>query len=279
MCGIIGYVGSQSAVEILKDALTRLEYRGYDSAGIATTDNGRIYLCKNKGKVADVIESCDIKNLPGNTGIGHVRWATHGTVTKENAHPHCDTLSQIALIHNGIIENYEELKERLVRKYRFQSDTDTEVIPHLIREQIDAGLNYEDAFFAAVRQLQGSFAIIVISTLADSKLYAARKDSPMVLGIGKNANYIGSDVLSFLPYTREAVYIEDNEGVVMTRNTYKIYDFDHIEKQRTPVAITWELSEVGKGKYDHYMIKEIQEQPAVIRQALMQDDRQLNRMA
>ncbi len=279
MCGIIGYVGNQQAVEILKDALTRLEYRGYDSAGIATMDSGRIYLCKNKGKVADVIAGCNIKNLPGNTGIGHVRWATHGTVTKENAHPHCDESSQIAVIHNGIIENYEELKERLVRKYRFQSDTDTEVIPHLIREQIDAGLNFDDAFFAAVRLLQGSFAIIVISTLAEGKLYAARKDSPMVLGLGKGVNFIGSDVLSFLPYTREAVYIEDNECVVMTKNSYQIYDLDYHPKQRASVNITWDLSEAGKGRYAHFMIKEIREQPAVIRQALMQDDRLLNRMA
>ena len=279
MCGIIGYVGNEPAVEILKDALTRLEYRGYDSAGIATIDGGKIHLCKNKGKVADVIEACSINNLPGNIGIGHVRWATHGSVTRENAHPHCDALSQIAVIHNGIIENYEELKERLVKRYKFQSDTDTEVIPHLIRELIDSGLNIEDAFFAAIRQLQGSFAIIVISTLADGKLFAARKDSPMVLGIGKDANFVGSDVLSFLPYTREAVYVEDGDCVVMTKNSYQIYDFDHQQKQRASVDITWDLSEAGKGDYAHFMIKEIKEQPAVIRQALMQDDRQLNRMA
>ena len=279
MCGIIGYVGNKPAVEILKDALTRLEYRGYDSAGIATISGGKVHLCKDKGKVADVIETCSIKNLPGNIGIGHVRWATHGSVTRENAHPHCDALSQIAVIHNGIIENYEELKERLVKQYKFQSDTDTEVIPHLIREQIDSGLNFEDAFFAAVRQLQGSFAIIVISTLADGKLFAARKDSPMVLGIGKDANFVGSDVLSFLPYTREAVYIEDGDCVVMTKNSYQIYDFDQHQKQRASVNITWDLSEAGKGDYAHFMIKEIKEQPAVIRQALMQDDRQLNRMA
>ena len=279
MCGIIGYVGNKPAVEILKDALTRLEYRGYDSAGIATISGGKVHLCKDKGKVADVIETCSIKNLPGNIGIGHVRWATHGSVTRENAHPHCDALSQIAVIHNGIIENYEELKERLVKQYKFQSDTDTEVIPHLIREQIDSGLNFEDAFFAAVRQLQGSFAIIVISMLADGKLFAARKDSPMVLGIGKDANFVGSDVLSFLPYTREAVYIEDGDCVVMTKNSYQIYDFDQHQKQRASVNITWDLSEAGKGDYAHFMIKEIKEQPAVIRQALMQDDRQLNRMA
>jgi glucosamine--fructose-6-phosphate aminotransferase (isomerizing) len=279
MCGIIGYVGSKPAVDILKDALTRLEYRGYDSAGIATIADDALHLCKDKGKVAEVIKDCSISNLPGCTGIGHVRWATHGGVTRDNAHPHSDSMSQIAVIHNGIIENYEELKKRLAKKYHFKSDTDTEVIPHLIREQVDAGLSFEEAFFAAVRQLQGSYALIAVSTLADGKLFAARKDSPMVLGLGKDANFIGSDVLSFLPYSREAVYVEDGECVVMTKNTYQIYDLNHTPKNRESVAITWELSEAGKGEYDHYMIKEIKEQPIVIRQALMQDTRQLNRMA
>jgi glucosamine--fructose-6-phosphate aminotransferase (isomerizing) len=279
MCGIIGYVGSKPAVDILKDALTRLEYRGYDSAGIATIADDALHLCKDKGKVAEVIKDCSISNLPGCTGIGHVRWATHGGVTRDNAHPHSDSMSQIAVIHNGIIENYEELKKRLAKKYHFKSDTDTEVIPHLIREQVDAGLSFEEAFFAAVRQLQGSYALIAVSTLADGKLFAARKDSPMVLGLGKDANFIGSDVLSFLPYSREAVYVEDGECVVMTKNTYQIYDLNHTPKKRESVAITWELSEAGKGEYDHYMIKEIKEQPIVIRQALMQDTRQLNRMA
>jgi glucosamine--fructose-6-phosphate aminotransferase (isomerizing) len=199
MCGIIGYVGKKPAVDIIKDALKRLEYRGYDSTGIATIANGSVHLCKDKGNVADVIKDCTISNLPGYRGIGHVRWATHGGVTRENAHPHCDALSQIAVIHNGIIENYEQLKKHLVQKYKFKSETDTEVIPHLIREQIDAGMSFEEAFFTAIRQLEGSFAIIAISTLANGKLFAARKDSPMVLGIGKNANYIGSDVLSFYP--------------------------------------------------------------------------------
>ena len=279
MCGIIGYVGNKPAVEMLKDAMTRLEYRGYDSAGIATIAAGVVYLRKDKGKVADVIDNCNIENLPGNTGIGHVRWATHGGVTLENAHPHLDSLSQIAVVHNGIIENYEQLKYRLARKYKFKSDTDTEVIPHLIREQIDAGLVFEEAFIAAVKQLEGSFAVIAISMLADGKLFAARKDSPMVLGIGENANFIGSDVLSFLSYTREAVYIEDNEIIVMTAKSYKIFDFEHHEKKRTSVNITWKLSEAGKGNYDHFMIKEINEQPAVIRQALMQNERQINQMA
>ena len=160
MCGIIGYVGKKPAVDIIKDALKRLEYRGYDSAGIATIANGSVHLCKDKGNVADVIKDCTISNLPGYRGIGHVRWATHGGVTRENAHPHCDSLSQIAVIHNGIIENYEQLKKHLVQKYKFKSETDTEVIPHLIREQIDAGMSFEEAFFTAIRQLEGSFAII-----------------------------------------------------------------------------------------------------------------------
>jgi glucosamine--fructose-6-phosphate aminotransferase (isomerizing) len=279
MCGIIGYVGSKPAVDILKDALTRLEYRGYDSAGIATIADDTLHLCKDKGKVAEVIKNCNIDNLPGYTGIGHVRWATHGGVTRDNAHPHCDPISQIAVVHNGIIENFEALKSRLVKKYHFKSDTDTEVIPHLIREQVDAGLSFEEAFFAAIRQLQGSYALIAVSTLADGKLFAARKDSPMVLGLGKDANFIGSDVLSFLPYSREAVYIEDGECVVMTKNTYQIYDLNHTPKKRESVAITWNLSEAGKDNQDYFMIKEIKEQPFVIRQAMMQDTRLLNRMA
>jgi glucosamine--fructose-6-phosphate aminotransferase (isomerizing) len=279
MCGIIGYVGSKPAVDILKDALSRLEYRGYDSAGIATLSGDCVHLIKDKGMVAEVIKQCTPANLPGNTGIGHVRWATHGGVTKANAHPHCDNLSQIAVIHNGIIENYEELKNHLSKKYKFKSETDTEVIPLLIREQIDNGAGFEDAFFAAIKQLEGSYAVVVISSLAEGKLFAARKDSPMVLGIGKDCNFIGSDVLSFLPYTREAIYIEDGEWVVMTAKSYKIYDMERAEKKRASVQIIWQIAEAGKGKNNHYMIKEIKEQPVVIQQALMQDSRLLNRMA
>jgi glucosamine--fructose-6-phosphate aminotransferase (isomerizing) len=279
MCGIIGYVGSKPAVDILKDALSRLEYRGYDSAGIATLSGDCVHLIKDKGMVAEVIKQCTPANLPGNTGIGHVRWATHGEVTKANAHPHCDNLSQIAVIHNGIIENYEELKNHLSKKYKFKSETDTEVIPLLIREQIDNGAGFEDAFFAAIKQLEGSYAVVVISSLAEGKLFAARKDSPMVLGIGKDCNFIGSDVLSFLPYTREAIYIEDGEWVVMTAKSYKIYDMERAEKKRASVQIIWQIAEAGKGKNNHYMIKEIKEQPVVIQQALMQDSRLLNRMA
>ncbi len=279
MCGIIGYVGSKPAVDILKDALTRLEYRGYDSAGIATIAGNELHLCKDKGKVADVIKECNNVNLPGCIGIGHVRWATHGGVNRTNAHPHCDELSQIAVIHNGIIENHEELKKRLAKQYDFKSDTDTEVIPFLIREQLDSGLLFEEAFFTAVRQLEGSYAIIAISTLAGGKLFAARKDSPMVLGLGQDSNFIGSDVLSFLPYSRQAVYVEDGECVVMTKNAYQIYDLNHQPKQREFVAVTWELSEAGKGNHDHFMIKEIKEQPIVIRQTMMQDARLIDRMA
>ena len=198
MCGIIGYVGNQSAVEILKDALTRLEYRGYDSAGIATTDNGRIYLCKNKGKVADVIAGCDIKNLPGNTGIGHVRWATHGTVTKANAHPHCDASSQIAVIHNGIIENYSVLKDNMKSEgVRFHSETDTEVLAQLIgRYYVDGDL--AAAVRRALLDIEGTFGIAVIAFDNPDILIGARKGAPLVAGIGTDELFLASDASSYM---------------------------------------------------------------------------------
>ena len=198
MCGLIGYIGNEPAVSILLGALERLEYRGYDSAGIATIDNGKVFVGKDKGKLADVMRECNITSLPGRVGIGHVRWATHGGVTRENAHPHCDNKEQIAVIHNGIIDNYLEIRSRLSRKYRFVSETDTEVIPHLIREYMDSGASFEDAFFKAIKELRGSYAVLAVSTVEPDKILAARNESPLVIGLGENANYIGSDVLSWL---------------------------------------------------------------------------------
>ena len=162
MCGIIGYTGKEPAASILYGALTRLEYRGYDSAGIATIFDDKIHVVKEKGKLQDIVQQCNEVNLPGSTGIGHVRWATHGGATRENAHPHCDSEQKIAVVHNGIIANYEELKSQLLSKYTFRSETDTEVIPHLIRHYIDSGLSFEDAFFAMTKVLNGSYAILAV---------------------------------------------------------------------------------------------------------------------
>ena len=234
MCGIIGYVGDEQAAPIVLGALARLEYRGYDSAGVATASDHRIYIGKDKGKLADVIRKCDLISLPGQVGIGHVRWATHGGVTRENSHPHCDDKGQIAVVHNGIIDNYTEIKSFLSSKYRFVSETDTEVIPHLIRHHMDSGLSFEDAFFTTTRELKGSFAILAIYALEPQKILAARKESPLVIGLGKNANYIGSDILSFLPHTKQYISIEDGEKIVITADKVRVFDQDNRELFKKP---------------------------------------------
>ncbi|MDP2919596.1 MAG: glutamine--fructose-6-phosphate transaminase (isomerizing) [Dehalococcoidia bacterium] len=279
MCGLIGYIGNEQAASILLGAMARLEYRGYDSAGVATVDNGNVHVAKDKGKLADVIRECDIKTLPGQVGIGHVRWATHGGVTRENAHPHCDEKASIAVVHNGIIENYTEIRSRLSRKYRFVSETDTEVIPHLIRDFIDAGNTFEDAFFKATRELKGSYAILAVSATEPDKVLAARKESPLVIGLDHGSSFIGSDVLSFLPHTNRVLYLDDGERAVLTRDSVKIYDEHHNELGKKPTSVNWEWKQGSKGDYNHFMIKEIEEQPQVIRQALIQDNRLLMKMA
>jgi glucosamine--fructose-6-phosphate aminotransferase (isomerizing) len=211
MCGLIGYIGDEPAAKILSEALLRLEYRGYDSAGVAIINDGNIFLAKDTGNVAHVLQECNVEKLKGNLGIGHTRWATHGGVTKENAHPHCDDKMQIAVVHNGIIENYVELRKRLSRKHEFISETDTEVIPLLIRDYIDSGLAFELAVFATAKELKGSYSILAVSTLDPDKIIAVRNESPLVVGLGEKSNYVGSDVLSFLPYTKNVVFISVKE--------------------------------------------------------------------
>jgi glucosamine--fructose-6-phosphate aminotransferase (isomerizing) len=279
MCGIIGYTGQEPAAGILYGALTRLEYRGYDSAGIATIENDKIYIVKEKGRLGDIAPKCNETNLPGRIGIGHVRWATHGGATRENAHPHCDRDEKIAVVHNGIIGNYEELKSQLLQKYNFRSETDTEVIPHLIRHFIDSGLSFEDAFLAMTKEIQGSYAILATFAAEPDKILAARRDAPLVIGLGDNANFIGSDVLSFLPHTNKVIYLDDGETAVLSKENVKVYDSDHKEVIKQPEFVNWKWKEGNKGDYDYFMIKEIQEQPRVIRQALIQDDKILMNMA
>ena len=279
MCGIIGYTGKDPAAPVLYGALTRLEYRGYDSAGIATIDDDRIHIVKEKGKLGDIAPQCNETMLPGKIGIGHVRWATHGGATRENAHPHCDSQQKIAVVHNGIIANYEELKSQLLTQYTFRSETDTEVIPHLIRHHMDAGRSFEDAFFAMTQELTGSYAILATFAAEPDKILAARRDAPLVIGLGEDANFIGSDVLSFLPHTNRVIYLDDGESAVLTSDKVIIYDFDHHKVTKKTELVNWKWKEGNKGDYDYFMIKEIQEQPRVIRQALIQDDKVLMNMA
>ena len=272
MCGLIGYVGDKPAATIISEALLRLEYRGYDSAGVAIINDGSIYLAKDTGNVARVLRECKIETLRGNIGIGHTRWATHGGVTKENAHPHCDDKMQIAVVHNGIIENYVELRKRLSRKHEFISETDTEVIPFLIRDYIDSGLTFELAVFAAVRELKGSYGILALSTLEPDKIIAVRNESPLVVGLGEKSNYVGSDVLSFLPYTKNVVFLSNKEVAVITKDKVTFYNEDHEELSKKVTQIQWDWKTGTKGDYDHYMLKEIEEQPQALRQAIIQDE-------
>jgi glucosamine--fructose-6-phosphate aminotransferase (isomerizing) len=279
MCGLIGYIGDEPAAKILSEALLRLEYRGYDSAGVAIINDGNIFLAKDTGNVAHVLQECNVEKLKGNLGIGHTRWATHGGVTKENAHPHCDDKMQIAVVHNGSIENYVELRKRLSRKHEFISETDTEVIPLLIRDYIDSGLAFELAVFATAKELKGSYSILAVSTLDPDKIIAVRNESPLVVGLGEKSNYVGSDVLSFLPYTKNVVFLSDKEAAVITKDKVCFYNENHEELSKKVTQIQWDWKTGTKGNYDHHMLKEIEEQPQAIRQAIIQDDKQINRMA
>lgn len=279
MCGIFGYTGDKPAASIMLEALGRLEYRGYDSAGVATECEGKIHVGKDTGQLSTVAAAAKLWEMPGCTGIGHVRWATHGGITKNNAHPHCDVFQQIAVVHNGIIENYTALRERLSSKYTFLSDTDTEVIPHLLREHINTGVTFQEAFFQTLHELKGCYALLIVTSLQPGKIFAARQGSPLVIGIGEKSNYAGSDAISFLPYTYQAVYLEDGEMAVITPENIRVFDSTHRDVVRIPEKITGDGNDNGKDDYDHYMIKEINEQPQAISQAIMQDENYLISMA
>lgn len=264
MCGIVGYVGKKSdCTEFLLEGLKKLEYRGYDSAGIAVAGNRSLKVIKRKGFIRELEPLINPEQLKGSPGIGHTRWATHGEPSDENAHPHISCDGKIALVHNGIIENYQELKQELKAKgHRFTSQTDTEVIVHLIEEYYRGDL-YE-AFKEAVSKLQGSFAIAVISADDPNLLIAARYDSPLVVGVGKNEYYVASDIPAILKNTKKVIILEDGEIVKATPEGIEITDFNGrlVEKQVT--EITWDAEAAEKGGYEDFMLKEIHEQPEVI---------------
>lgn len=267
MCGIIGYLGERDAVEVLLKGLKKLEYRGYDSAGIAVFNNERIDIIKKKGKIDNLSREVKEHKLSGFMGIGHTRWATHGIPSDENAHPHVDCSSRYIIVHNGIIENYEELKKVLLQKgHKFTSETDTEVIPHMMEDQ--ATDDFEEAVRRVIKQLKGSFALVIMDSENPDKLVAVRKESPMVLGIGENENFIASDIPALLEYTKNLYVLEDYEFAVVTKNHIQIMDWEgnHIEK---PIFVAnWSADQITKQGYEDYMIKEIFEQPQAVRQTL-----------
>jgi glucosamine--fructose-6-phosphate aminotransferase (isomerizing) len=266
MCGIIGYVGPRPAQPILLQGLKSLEYRGYDSSGMATilAKKNALSIRKSPGKISALEHVLKKKPLSGTTGIAHTRWATHGAPNQANAHPHFDCSGEIALLHNGIIENYAELKEGLIKEgHQFSSQTDTEVIVHLI-EKFFKNNSLEEAVRKAVLQLGGSFAIGVISSREPGKIVGARLGSPLIVGLGKNENFLASDAAAVLPYTKEVIFLEENELAVLTQSSYTITNFSGKAVTRSPIRISWDVAQAQKAGYKHFMLKEINEQPKIL---------------
>ncbi len=266
MCGIVGYLGNKPAEYVIIQSLKKLEYRGYDSAGIALLSNGNIIVEKEQGKIVNLENKVFEKGKKyyANIGIGHTRWATHGEPSKVNAHPHSDCNSKIAVVHNGIIENYMELKEYLEkRNHIFTSKTDTEVIPHLIEEKLKYTTDLKIALFEAVKELKGAFALAIIIQGYNNLLIGVRKGSPLIFGIGDGEYFLASDIPAFLEYTNKTIILEDNDIIFIEREKYTIFNnFEEIK--RDIVEINWSASQAEKSGYKHFMIKEIMEQPEVI---------------
>jgi len=263
MCGIVGYIGNRRAVPILLEGLNRLEYRGYDSAGLAFSQNGELAIRKRAGKLAELNNSVADEEFSATYGIGHTRWATHGIPDKQNAHPHHDCKKHIAVVHNGIIENHSVLRRMLEEKgHRFYSQTDTEVLAHLIEEE---GGSLENAVSGALRQIIGAYGIAVVSLKDPDKIVVARSGSPIVVGIGEGEYFISSDTAALVKYTREVSYLEDGQIAVITRNQPIIYE-DSLQQQVEPDKhyIPYDLQRIEKGGYPHFMLKEIHEQPDTI---------------
>ena len=274
MCGIEGYIGNKKASPILINGLLRLEYRGYDSAGIATMEDDKIVVMKNKGRVSSLYELEGIDDLKSTMGIAHTRWATHGKPSKENSHPHMDNSNSFAVVHNGIIENYHELKNMLKNEgYKFLSDTDTEVIPNLIhyyynKDKTDDNNKLLRAVKNACNDLKGSYAIEILSIHNKDKMIVVRKDSPLVIGKGYKENYIASDIPAILSYTKDFYLLDDNEIVELTRDEVKFYNQDLKEIKKQVTSIDWGTASAEKDGYEDFMLKEIFEQPRAIRETV-----------
>ena len=269
MCGIVGYIGDKQASDILVSGLRRLEYRGYDSAGVAIL-NGQLNVCKRRGKVDELQRALDISPLSGSVGIGHTRWATHGPPSNENSHPHTSTSGDFALVHNGIIENYSTLKEGLLRKgYTFESDTDTEVLVHLIEDvRKTTGLELPEAVRQALTMVVGTYGIAIVSQDDEDLLIAARKGSPLIVGVGDGEYFLGSDAAPIVEHTRQVVYLHDGEMVVIRRGGMDVRSLDNIPQTKEVHELEWDLAQIEKKGYDHFMLKEIMEQPVALENCL-----------
>lgn len=267
MCGIVGYIGEKQAASIMLDGLKKLEYRGYDSAGIAVYDQGEIEIRKKKGRLVMLEEEMDKNPVEGTMGIGHTRWATHGAPSDINSHPHCNEDCSVTVVHNGIIENYIDLKEALIAKgYVFQSETDTEVIAHLISDSYSTDLL--QAVKDAIKQLKGSYALGVMSSKDPDMIIAVRKDSPLVVGLGERENFIASDIPAILNHTRRVYLLDDNEIAVLTKCNVQVLDRYGEEVGKQVFKVDWDAADAEKSGYDHFMRKEIHEQPKALRDTM-----------
>ena len=269
MCGIIGCVGcGDGTLDTLVYGLSKLEYRGYDSAGIALAGNGDFRVLKRAGELDNLREAIGGDSLSGSIGIGHTRWSTHGPPTDENAHPHTDCTGDVAVVHNGIIENYQSLRDELETDgHAFASETDTEVIPHLVEAELDAGADHEEAFGAAIDRLEGSFAVACVIEGSDS-VFVARNDSPLVLGLDEDATFLASDVPAFREFTDRVVYLDDGEFAELWSGGWRVTDADGRPVEKSVETVSWSPEDTGKSGYDHFMLKEIHEQPRALRQCL-----------
>jgi len=278
MCGIVGYVGREKATPILLDSTKKLEYRGYDSVGMSTIDDG-IKILKGIGRIDDVNNRLNFHSLSGNIGISHTRWATHGGVTDYNAHPQTDCDDRIAVVHNGIIDNYSELRSELIKKgHKFKSDTDTEIISHLIEDFMDRGKGLREAVIEASKTIQGLFAFLVIKD-GNEKIIACKNKCPLVLGIGEEENFVASDVISFLNHTNKAVFLDDNEIAEITKNDFRVFDIHGKPITKDINYIDWSPEEAQKSGYKHFMLKEISEQVETIEKAIGHDRKTIEKIA
>ncbi|HKX81725.1 MAG TPA: glutamine--fructose-6-phosphate transaminase (isomerizing) [Nitrososphaera sp.] len=268
MCSIIGYKGKNSAAPILVDSLKKMEYRGYDSVGVATIDDGSILVRKGTGKVMEVNSNLNLSEMSGRIGIGHTRWATHGGVTDHNAHPHSACNNNIAVVHNGIIENYKELKEELSQAgHVFASETDSEVIAHLLETEFSGGIR--PAMINTCKRLKGTYAFVAV--FQDGTIAGARYEEPLIVGVANDGYFVSSDVLGFLQYTDKAIFLENRDICIVDSSKMEIFDFESVPVARPITQVAWELGDIDKGKYAHFTLKEINDQRATVVHAGLQD--------
>ncbi|MGZ4135689.1 MAG: glutamine--fructose-6-phosphate transaminase (isomerizing), partial [Tumebacillaceae bacterium] len=268
MCGIVGYIGSKQAQDVLLNGLQKLEYRGYDSAGIAIYNGDDITVKKSVGRLVNLAEKVDGPDrLTGSQGIGHTRWATHGRPSDDNAHPHQDNTGNFTIVHNGIIENYKSIREELIAKgHTFQSETDTEVVAHLLDDMWTGDLF--DTVLAMVKRIHGAYALGIMTKHEPGKLIAVRKQSPLVIGLGEGENFIASDIPAILEYTRNVYILDDGDIAVLTSDKVELFEMDGTPKTKEVYEVTWSAAAAEKGGYPHFMLKEIHEQPKAIRDTL-----------